>query len=268
MKVKKGQSTDFHVTVFNFQARPGGPDNDACCLTIIVSSQGTSHYLMQADTTELYFRDGDSATQWTATSLSDHRASTRDTNESKELTAEEEVRNAIWIYQVPLTFKRASPPVEMFCGVATKGFTLSSSMPMMRGSPDRASDLVEHAIIGHGDLVKPFVDSWTTVSRDRRLPVRCTVCFFEVTPTGKADKSLFPTIAQRHAQVYKLADDAGSLVTETSERVTEAIGLRPPPGLGAGAPRIQRAGGLFFGRTASYTDESDVNDDGFVDIMM
>ncbi len=88
------------------------------------------------------------------------------------------------------------------------------------------------------------------------------------TLTGKADKSLFPATAQRHAQVYKLADDAGSLVTEESERITEAVDLKPPTGLGKGAIPIQIAGGIFFGRVEKDNAEeiAQQDEDGYVNI--
>lgn len=299
IKLVKGESTDFHVRVFNYQAW----SKDACCLTVVVSAQGTSHYLMEESYTDLYYRDGDNAKQWTATGLADYRLSKGDENRSKNLTEEEEVLNAIWIYQIPLKFQKKpvvvatyygdddmdSPYDFVFRGIPSPGVVYEEP-PIFRGDGGGLANFAEHAIIGFGDIVKPFKDEAITVSRDTQHPIRSTVCFYEGmylkirflhiqilfflffvflgTLTGKADKSLFPATAQRHAQVYKLADDAGSLVTEESERITEAVDLKPPTGLGKGAIPIQIAGGIFFGRVEKDNAEeiAQQDEDGYVNI--
>lgn len=92
-----GQEVEFVPELFNYQSKSGIP----AVLVIVASSQGTSAAVISSRTQKLYFNRGGQAAQFLAKRLSRDRFE-RGVKIEGEMTEEEQDRNLIMIFQIPL----------------------------------------------------------------------------------------------------------------------------------------------------------------------
>jgi hypothetical protein len=61
----------------------------------------------------------------------------------------------------------------------------------------------------------------TVLTRDESYPIRCTVQFYKVTDTSEIPEEEFKSMNDTINELYQSGKAKGSLVTETTNRVTE-----------------------------------------------
>jgi len=208
---QSGEAT-FTPVIYNYQSSKGNP----AVLTIVATREGTSIQVVENDegylSEVLYFNQDGQRAPFTATRLSDFKASGGDATTSAADATEDAGLNVVLVIQVPLKHKvsplRFSAPMDdMDAGFGSKS---AESFP---SSPRMESD-VEQAVIGHGEVEGPFYEvNGLTIERDPRFPVRVTAQFYKATSNGVVSPQDVADIRSQIDKVYGSGDYVGSLVT-------------------------------------------------------
>lgn len=227
---KNGEAT-FTPVIYNYQSSPGNP----AVLTMVATREGTSIQVVENDTgymsEVLYFNADGERAPFTATRLSDFKASGGDATTPGSAATEEAGLNTVLVIQVPLKHRQLARPTSMMVD------DLAMEMaPMAKMSMAEESD-VEVAVIGHGDTEGPFTEIHDlAIERDERFPVRVTVQFYKATSNGVVTARDVAEVREQIDRVYDQGDYVGSLVTagytgRPTESVTppreEAVWARP-----------------------------------------
>lgn len=227
---KTGEAT-FTPVIYNYQSSPGNP----AVLTMVATREGTSIQVVENDTgymsEVLYFNADGERAPFTATRLSDFKASGGDATTPGSAATEEAGLNTVLVIQVPLKHRQLARPTSMMVD------DLAMEMaPMAKMSMAEESD-VEVAVIGHGDTEGPFTEIHDlAIERDERFPVRVTVQFYKATSNGVVTARDVAEVREQIDRVYDQGDYVGSLVTagytgRPTESVTppreEAVWARP-----------------------------------------
>jgi hypothetical protein len=223
---REGEAT-FTPVIYNYQSYPGNP----AVLTIVATREGTSMQVVQNEggylSEALTFNDDGERAPFTATRLSDFRASGGDGTRGSVSAAGEDGLNTVLLIQVPLVQRpRPVPVYEEY----ESGYGDAAAAAPMAEKASRGSD-VENAVIGHGPVEGPFTEiDGLAIERDTRFPIRVTVQFYKATSNGIVDASDIADVRRQIDRVYADASYVGSLVTEGyTGRRTEWVRPEPQP---------------------------------------
>lgn len=100
---KEIKEVEFVPEIFNYQSRGADP----AVMVIVASSQGTSATVLTSRAQKLYFNRGGESVQFLAKRLSLDRKE-RGVEDKGDMSAEEQDRNLIMVFQIPL--KKPNPP--------------------------------------------------------------------------------------------------------------------------------------------------------------
>jgi hypothetical protein len=229
-------TSEFNPVLFNYQSAPGSP----AVLAILATREGTSLSVIENRPEdlgahwgqELYFNDAGKRAYFTAGRRSDvvariaARGGPRDEAERSMLGRGADVMALI---QVPLRHDDRGflGGLPSYANGDTYGYQFSDD-PLSAGGfgpndstirvrPGR-SEALERAVLGHGAVLGPFVESHgTKLVRDDRFPVRITVQFYKATSTGDVSDSDLDAISRSIASAYAHADYVGSLVVPADD---------------------------------------------------
>ena len=218
---REGKAT-FTPVIYNYQSYAGNP----AVLTIVATREGTSIQVVENDegymSEVLYFnKDGERA-PFTATRISDFKASGGDSTTRGHQVVDDAGLNTVLVIQVPLKHTpRMAYEYEAF---DDEGVAYS-----MAPSAKVAKSDVESAVIGHGPTEGPFEEiGGHEIERDPRFPVRVTVQFYKATSNGVVSASDVRDVRKQIDRVYNQGDYVGSLVTAGyTGRPTEMGVVRP-----------------------------------------
>src|SRR5665648_121651 len=243
---------EFNVSLFNYQSTKANP----AVLVIVASSQGTSAQVVVDGTTRLYFNRNGQAANFQATRLKDDRQARGKALEGK-MDLDEQERNVIFVYQVPLKPKRVEARSQMFdCCLESMNSQLSAqcasycddesnemmlqecsaqfepqsstfSKKIKRSNSSRLKRGMDDAMLkageGHSEY---FGVADYELERDARFPIRCTLQYYKVTDSANIPESTFQEMKEKIHKAMTSGVATGSLVIEgNTGRVTEAIGL-------------------------------------------
>lgn len=202
----KGEAT-FTPVIYNYQSSAENP----AVLTLVATREGTSIQIVDnsADymSEVLYFNQDGERAPFTATRLSDFRASGGDGTHGSVSAAGEDGLNTVLVVQVPL---KQRAPARSFGGLLDDAVPMSMAM---EESAERRSD-VETAVIGHGETEGPYKElAGLTIERDRRFPVRVTVQLYQATSNGVVSDGDVERLRAQIDRIYREGDYVGSLVT-------------------------------------------------------
>lgn len=243
--------TEFCPRMYNYQS---------AVLVIVSTSQGTSSCIL-SNRENLYFNRNGRKVSYLAKRLKQDRKE-RGVEIEGKMTSEEEDRNAIIIYQIPLksqrdTRCRSDPWMVsgelMGVGIYNKDFFSGPSTLTVNGA---YVDSIENNMINCSSVVSNasftrdtsfkkskgtlgLDDAMLQVSekdqgkfekldaskliRDTRFPIRVTYQFYKVTDTTILNESDFEFISNKINNIYNKAKNKGSLVLNTTDRRTEPL---------------------------------------------
>lgn len=249
--------TEFCPQLYNYQS---------AVLVITSSSQGTSHQFMSRREF-LYFNKNGQKAKFLAKRLKQDRKE-RSVAIEGEMTSEEQDRNVILIYQIPLkrvklfrgggsgyttnisnSYEEESDGESGFEGM----FSSTSCATSCNISNNISSNIIKHGRGGNSTrflrLAKLGMDNamlrvsdntlgefpkiTQNLARDDRFPIRVTYQFYKVTDSEDLAENDIEYMADKINNIYKLALSKGSLVLSESDRITESkpINLTLPPNL-------------------------------------
>jgi len=213
---------EFNVHLYNYQSTSEEP----AVLVIVASSQGTSSQAIFGGTTALYFNKTGNAANFIAERLKDERKRLGKEVEGK-MDQDEQERNALFIYQIPLkvsTNNHCEPEPESESCCDERNSCCDSDVDQKHLSVVTGSQGMDNAVIRVGKFHSKFhgVTS-STIERDTRFPIRCTIQFYKVTDQEDVPVEEFKEMAQNIDRIYKSTDKSGSLVVENSDRKTEWV---------------------------------------------
>ncbi len=231
---------EFNVRLFNYQSSYGS-DNPAV-LVVMASSHGTSAQIVCGGAQNLYFNLRGRACNFLAERLKGDRKKRGRAVEGK-MDADEQERNALFIYQIPLKQKASGKQcttMDMcYFEVCEDGDSEAyecddgafaeeddddaeiGSRPKSRSEQKSAG--LDHAVLRVGAPHSAFegIGSHKTLERDPRFPIRCTIQFYQATDTAELPESAYEMFANKIEQVYTTGAATGSLVTQHTLRLTE-----------------------------------------------
>ncbi|GAQ88562.1 hypothetical protein KFL_004390100 [Klebsormidium nitens] len=210
--------------LFSYQARP----DDPAALVIMASSQGTSAHVITGDDDKLLFNRGGAAAMFLAKRLSQDRRE-RGVPEAGAMTDDELDRNALLLFQIPLK-QRPAPKRRYHSGYesAKCSFRGGAAAGSARKACKHARDAspragLEYATLRASDKTcGPFRGlGGFKLERDARFPIRVTFQMYTVTDDPVLKESQIKSLADKIEKVYARGEEAGSLVTNITERATE-----------------------------------------------
>ena len=218
----------FNVALYNYQSER----EDPAVLTIMATEQGTSAQVLDNETTGLYFNDNGKAVDMVAKRLADDRAA-RGVTAQGPMSAEEQAKNVVYVFQVPLKTKPRAP--RAYASLCSYGGNLECcAMSFDRGVALGAPRGMDDAILEKGTDVKgPFEGTrGLALERDDRFPIRATIQFYRVTDSTFIPNEPLEQFQKQLECVYSKGANEGSLVTEPNKgRPTEhnvPISAQPP----------------------------------------
>ena len=125
LPLEESGEVTFVPQLFNYQSQK----NDPAVLVIVATSQGTSAQVITEYAQKLYFNRGGQATQYLAKRLSQDRKE-RNVALEGEMTSEEQDRNVLVIYQIPLK-QKPKPVTRNFFGALNSNY---GSFPVSGGA--------------------------------------------------------------------------------------------------------------------------------------
>lgn len=219
--------TEFCPRMYNYQS---------AVLVIVSTSQGTSSCIL-SNRENLYFnRNGRKVSYLTKRLKQDRKE--RGVELEGKMTSEEEDRNAIIIYQIPLKQKdirtfgsnpwmvsgNSSNGSIITCGGTAVLKELYGYTPQIRKTKKRTLGLDDAMLqVSEKDQGKFEKLDSSKLIRDTRFPIRVTYQFYKVTDTTILNESDFEFISNKINNIYNKAKDKGSLVLNTTSRPTEPI---------------------------------------------
>ena len=210
-------------------------------LVITSTSQGTSSTILSGKES-LYFNRNGRKVKYLAKRLEQDRKERGVALEGK-MTTEEEDRNAIVIYQIPL--KSTQQTCDFFgsnnfilcsgislgsdsfgeygscSNVSSNAFFVGGNPSTMR--PKKKVKGVDNAMlrVSDKDLGEFLKLDASKLVRDDRFPIRVTYQFYKVTDTPNLQESDFNYISDKINSIYK--KDGSSLVLNKTDRLTESV---------------------------------------------
>ncbi len=246
--------TEFCPQLYNYQS---------AVLVITSSSQGTSHQFMSR-CEFLYFNKNGQKAKFLPKRLKQDRKE-RVVSLEGEMTSEEQDRNVILIYQIPLkniipvrsggfayttsisnSYEEESDSEMGFEGVFSSATSCNvssniSSNVIKHGRGGNAARFARLAKLGMDNAMLRVSDNTLgdfpkitqNLVRDERFPIRVTYQFYKVTDSEDLTENDIEYMADKINNIYKSALSKGSLVLSDSDRVTESkpINLTLPPNL-------------------------------------
>ncbi|GAQ88561.1 hypothetical protein KFL_004390090 [Klebsormidium nitens] len=182
-------------------------------------------------TRALLFNRGGAAAMFLAKRLSQDRRE-RGVSEAGAMTADELDRNALLLFQIPLK-QRPAPEwrYDSDCDECCEMSVFAGACEMPGAAPDeriREAALagLEYATLRASDQTYgPFRGlEGFKLERDARFPIRVTFQMYTVTDDPVLKESQIKSLPERIGKVYARGKETGSLVTNTTNRVTK---LRP-----------------------------------------
>jgi len=232
---KYGEAT-FTPVIYNYQSQPDNP----AVLTMVATREGTSMQVVENRdgymSEVLYFDDDGQRAPFTATRLTDFRASGGDETTPAWAATEDAGLDVVLIIQVPLKQREIVRDDWGWDGYGYGGATGDMPMAEAQAASPKASlraerSDVETAVVGHGDSEGRYDEFGDLpIERDTRFPIRVTVQFYKATSNGVVTASDIAQIREQIDRVYDNADYVGSLVTDGyTGRQTEWVQPQPPP---------------------------------------
>jgi hypothetical protein len=207
---REGHAT-FTPVIYNYQSSVGNP----AVLTIVATREGTSIQVVENDagymSEVLYFNADGQRAPFTATRLSDFKASGGDATTPAHRATEDAGLNTVLVVQVPLKHRTLQrfPNAGMLDDYDMAPMAAAAEMSTRSAGSD-----VEAAVIGHGPVEGPFTEIHDlAIERDERFPVRVTVQFYKATSNGVVTDADVREVRKQIDQVYDQGDYVGSLVT-------------------------------------------------------
>ncbi len=182
-------SCEFNVHLYNYQSYEEEPG----VLVLVVSQQGTSAQILSG-TTPLYFNNNGKACNFIAERLEDVRNNegniTSDNGKKGKMSEEEQERNVLFIYQIPLIIKKTINvyPEVLYCINTTSQcedkYVIYEDCNSSRG--------MDEGILKAGDSHSEFLGVKNkSIVRDPQYPIRCTVQFYKVTDSQEVPENIF-----------------------------------------------------------------------------
>lgn len=207
---------EFNVKLYNYQTSKSNP----AVLVILASAQGTSCQVIDSTDTNLYFNNGGFASNFLAKRLQEDRTE-RKVCLDGPMTQEEQDRNVLYIFQIPLKRKYQNLILEncSFDSCNDKSFILKKK----RCSLDSLG--MDNAVLRAGNSHGKYknLDN-VELERDTAYPIRCTLQFYKVTDTIEIPEGEIATMAEQ----IKSLGNLSSLVHSNTNRITEHIKKMPP----------------------------------------
>ena len=246
-------TVDFCPELYSYQASEDNP----AVLTIVACHQGTSAQTITGRTQKLMFNQGGKSALYQAKRLSQDRKE-RNVEIVGEMTDDEMDRNILIVFQIPLKVKTNSLKTNSLTVTGTSswysyaldvtgsvqgssntftgyGSVQGSSNTFLGYGSDstdpstiRQCSGMEDAMLCVSDIDQgtfPTIQSQKLV-RDERFPIRATFQMYKVTDDSNITEVDIKYIADKIADVYKSGNATGSLVHETTSRMTEPT-LKP-----------------------------------------
>lgn len=230
LPLSKGKC-EFNVSLYNYQSTKENP----AVLVIVASSQGTSAQVIVDGKTRLYFNHHGKAANFQAVRLKDDRAARGKIVEGK-MDLEEQERNVLFVYQVPLKQKVVARnnfyddcneqlqclSTSSNCVLELHSKSFSKSTNSSGGRKKRGMD---HAMLNVGATHSDYVGVGDyEIERDPRFPIRCTLKYYKVTDDANIPESEFQEMYEKILKTYKTGVQFGSLVIDGStNRTTDAM---------------------------------------------
>jgi hypothetical protein len=240
---------EFSIEMFNYQSTRDYP----AVLVIIATTAGTSTQVIGYGG-KVFFNKAGRACKFMIARSQDFvverlaELKKEKPNEAPEVLekmarAEALERGCIQIFQIPLTHRNT--PVPQYATFMSTAYgddddggslgIIDKKAPVQRGGGKPAAALphrgVEAGVVQEG----PDVGQWPTFSpkakyweRDERYPIRATIQFYTVTDTQDIGEQVFKEFAGKIRDVFSYGSHQGSLVTATSNRVTESSSATSP----------------------------------------
>lgn len=224
------KEVEFNVHLYNYQTVKENPK----VLTILVSKNGTSTQVLSTEK-DLYFNDNGKSHYFKAERLGDVRLKQGKSGESvtnyKDMTDEEKLDNCLMVIQVPLKDNPDYRPLAKFCSFdSEEGDEYSDEeclkFGLMKGGSVRSlstrSRGMDMAVLSKGTEKGKYVGTGTTkLMRDENYPIRCTYQYYRVTDEENLTEDLVKNIVEQLDNINNIATESGSLVMNTSDRITE-----------------------------------------------
>ena len=234
--------TPFNVRLYNYQTTNDNP----AVLVIIGTNQGTSAQVLDAKTTDILFNKNGRAFDFVAERLKEERKRLGKSVDAP-MSAEEQERNVIFVYQVPLVIPRPK-----FRGFSTMSFGVNESLccdEMMSDVDSFSYSPESYNIKSFGmtrGITKGFDNAMLRVSsndkgefkgtrgktltRDTNFPIRCTLQYYWVTDDmSKLDEPLVKIMSNQLEKFYLNSENKSSLVMGKTDRPTEPKNLPTYP---------------------------------------
>ena len=223
---------EFVPSLYNYQS---------AVLVIISTSQGTTQHMMSRKD-NLYFNENGVKRKFLAKRLTQDRKE-RGVKLEGKMSEEEEERNVILIYQIPLKKKDVCrrgggglPPGFQYFSSQSYSLSDDSSFGHRNYSnasrPEKLYRGMDDAMLrvssrGYGSYEK----SEETMKRDPKYPIRVTYQFYKTTDENVLSAEDMTNIADKIQGVYDLAKTKGSLVMDRDTgRPTEINNTHVQPG--------------------------------------
>jgi hypothetical protein len=231
-------TVEFNVNLYNYQSSSDEP----AVLVLVCSQKGTSAQAIFGGTTQLYFNNGMEASNYVAERLKEERRRLGK-NEETKMDSDENERNCLFIYQIPLKVKERTRGFVLFnSGKKSMGYNeeeccddvlieccesmveqcQSFSSPVLNESATRSLGM-DNAMLSVGkshskfEGIKDF-----TLERDTRFPIRCTCQFYKTTDEQTIPNEAWTEMKNRIDTIYTKGLAQGSLVADgKTERKTE-----------------------------------------------
>jgi hypothetical protein len=219
----KEKDVYFGVKLFNYQSHKDNP----VVLAIVVSQEGTSAQVVTEEHQTLYFNKAGRSCNFAAKRLSVDRRQ-RGVEMKEAMTRDEQERNALIVFQIPLKPKENK---RQFCLEYDDSTTMSG--PVYRGldfGGEETTSGIEDAVLKVGKDKGVFVGTKDSdgnclkLVRDPDYPIRCTIQFYQITDSPFIGGFVFQNMAQKIDEVFSHGEASGSLVFSMDKtRKTEPV---------------------------------------------
>lgn len=235
-------TVEFNVNLYNYQSSSDEP----AVLVLVCSQKGTSAQAIFGGTTQLYFNNGTEASNYVAERLKEERRRLGK-NEDAKMDSDENERNCLFIYQIPLKVKERTRGFSLFSGGMESTNCCDDVLTECCGNMDMVEQCrvveqchmveqcqsfsksatrslgMDNAMLSVGkshskfEGIKDF-----TLERDTRFPIRCTCQFYKTTDEQTIPDEAWTEMKNRIDTIYTKGLAQGSLVTDgKTERKTE-----------------------------------------------
>ncbi len=245
------ENENFTVQLFNYQSHYGDP----AVLVILMSQDGTSAQCVVERNQKIYFNKNGRSFDFSAKRLSEDRKERKVEDLTAKMTKDEQEKNALFIFQVPLKQQHkyrgyvsgssfacnmqpagcAPPPyVQELCSyqepepeeeVCDLSFELFEEVNERHVEKKIKHKGIEHAILALGNDKGKFSNYENyKLQRDPQYPIRCTIQFYQVTDTLAIKEEQFQFFNEKINSIYKSGEAMGSLVVDRDQgRKTEFV---------------------------------------------